>query len=271
MREFDKVFLEFPLCLLSFLDKRRLEMILSFCVVENSKKIKLFDKKTFSRIDEDLLPNDFDIDDLSGCIITISALQMKTKIQSIELAKQDHSLLHAYFFDYKNKYGEDAYCRIGKQILEETKRKIFNEKGFRFLCALSSILGKKSLFKRVTKDMLAVRMLGYKSKYVYEAELSKEKIISRGQMERIIKKLNEKELFTKFTFGNRVTFYSTKLSSDELRLAVMNSKISSERKEKVTSDKDYSLLIKAKIENLKKLKDAKTCTDRAHIRALNMH
>jgi len=195
---------------------------------------------------------------------------MKTRIVSIEQARNDYDSLRSYLFSYKLKYGEDAYCRIGKQILEETKRKVFDEKNFRFLCALSSVLGKKSLFKRVTKEILAVRMLGYKTKDICCAELVSPKILSRGQIDRLTKRISGKELFSKFTYSNRITFYSTKLNTEELRLAVMNSLVSFEKKESSTNDKDYSLLIKAKIDNMKKTKREKPCTERADIRALRM-
>lgn len=271
MREFDKIFFEFPLCLLSYQDKRYLEMIMHYFIVENSKKIKLFDKKLFSRINSELLPKDFDIEDLRGCIITISAFQLKVTLISIELAKQDHSLLQTYLFNYKSKYGDDAYCRVGKTIFEETKRKVFDESSFKFLCALSSILGKKSLFKRITKEGLAIRMLGFKTKEIYLAENCNTKIFSRGQMERLTTRLNERCFFTKFTYSNRITYYSTKLDYEELVNCIMKTKAVYIDGKMKMRDKEYTLLIKANIENFRKRKEVKTCTERAQIHSLANH
>ncbi len=242
MREFDKTFFEFPLCLLSYSSSKWIEFIISFCIVERAKKIKYLDKRKFDMKDDKYLPVDFKFNDDWSCMILEAAQEVEIAIRSIETIKVQHRETKGFVFEYEQKYGTDAFCRIGKNLCLESKAGSFDEIEFRLLCAISSIIGKRAKFKRITKEQLSYRMLGYKNMeaLVKESEVKKIRLTNK-QIDRIIRVLHAKKFFSKFTYANRQTFYSTTLNDDQLKEAVGNSKVFWEGKKLNLSDKEYTL------------------------------
>lgn len=256
MREFDSIFLEFPLCALSFPTDEKVATIISYCILKNAKRVTYFNKKMLSKISEEWIPNDFDIDDTLACMILHSALELKIRINSISEVREQYDELHNYISNFEIKFGKDAFCRIGKELINQTKEGLFEYNKFSILCAISSVLGKHALYKRITKDRISYRMLGYKSLDIYKNLNKNEKLPTRRQIERLVNILHAKEFFGKFTYARRITYYSTKLNDDELRKAVFKSKVYWEEKKNASDDQEFSDMIKLHLSNLKKRKSS---------------
>jgi hypothetical protein len=79
-------------------------------------------------------------------------------------------------------------------------------------------------------------------------------LLSDRQIGTVIEVLHAKNFFSKFTYANRQTFFSTRLSNDELYKAVKNAKIFWAKKKANLMDKQVSGEIKQEIGNLKLIK-----------------
>lgn len=252
MRTFDKIFLEFPLSCLSY-PTNKVESILAYCILKESRNIKTLYVNDVNKICDEFFPVDFDEKDKWCLLITIAAFKLKIKIKSFARIKELGSLMKIYVHNYTEKYGDDAYCRVGKDLLMDTLHKRFDYNCFAVLCAISSVLGKRSEYKRITKSKIAYRMLGYKSKEIFICENgNRVNILTKRQIERIIKKLHSKGFFGKFTYAKRITYYSTRLDDEQLRKRVLQNKLMVEKKKLVDVDNEYSILIKNQIALLRK-------------------
>jgi hypothetical protein len=269
MRTFDGKFIEFPLSCLSY-PTDKMESILAFCIMKEARKIKYLHKNNAKGINEEYFPQDFDKNDKWCLLITIAAFNLRIKIKSYARIKELGSAINIYVNNYTEKYGDDAYCRIGKNLFVDTMNKRFDYKQFTVLCAINSIIGKQSEYKRITKDKILYRMLGYKSKEIFCSEYKLDvRLLTRRQLERIINSLHEKNFFGKFTYAKRISYYSTKLDDEQLRKRVLQNKLKTEKHKLNDYDNEYSILIKNQITLLKKQHKLKMCFKGAHYGSLN--
>ena len=269
MRTFDKVFFEFPLSCLSY-QTNNLEPILAYCILKEARNIKTLYVNDVNKIGNEYFPDDFDEKDKWCLLITLAAFKLRVKVKSYLRIKELGSLVNRYVNNYVEKYGDDAYCRIGKDLFMDTLHKRFDYNCFAVLCAISSVLGKRSEYKRITKSKISYRMLGYKTKEIFICENGiRVNILTKRQIERIIKKLHSKGFFGKFTYAKRITYYSTRLDDEQLRKRVLQNKLMVEKKKLVDVDNEYSILIKNQIALLRKRHLLKGLTNGAHNGKLN--
>jgi hypothetical protein len=249
----DGVMLEFPLCCLSIPedDIDKIEMIISYCIVEHSLKVNSYIHKRIRELQR-RLPTDFEDFDESHSKIVLAADELGISISSIEKNQSNHQRVSSYIATFTEKNGKDAFCRIGKEICFETKTKKFDYSLFTILCAIQSIIGKKKLYCRITKDRVRYRMHGYKSKEVAEESMiDKSILLSDRQIGIRINTLNGKNLISKFTYAKRQTFYSTRLTDEELRERVKESKLYWAGKKASVIDKQITEEIKINLKLIK--------------------
>lgn len=227
----DGIFFEFPLCTMSFIKQRKeLDSVISYCIVTHANKLEHGSHK--ERCKE------------SAEYFGISGLSYQTRL--VKFQKLD-----SYINEYISTNGKDSYCRIGKELLFEVRDGQFDFKQFQVLCAISSILGKKKKFVRITYDRIRYAMYGYRSKSIFfnEKQLGIE-LLSDKQIKRIVDILHSKKFFSKFTYQNRQIYFSTKLEDEQLREAVKNSKIYWKKKQLQLVDRAYSSDIKSELDKL---------------------
>jgi len=224
----DKIFLEFPLCCLSYPadEKEKIGMIISYCVVEHSKKINSnIDERVEDYLDENETPSGFNKKSKTHCKILLAAEELGIILHDINHSIKKHDLIKNHISTFNFKYGNDSYCRIGKNLLFQVRDWQFPYRQFAVLCAVQSILGKKAKFKRITRDRIRFASLGFKSKQVAFQEIKNGDILLTDRKIGIaIDILHAKKFFSKFTYANRQTFFSTKLNDKGLFEAVKNSK-----------------------------------------------
>lgn len=256
----DGKLLEFPLCCLAFGDTKeeRLEHIISYSVVEYSIKIEKGVRQRVALL-EDSAPYDFDSEVESHRKLLLASDELSLKLGSINYNFKRHSTLSKFIEDYQVKYGKDAYCRVGKSLCFEVKDGRFDYKLFTVLCAIQSNIGKKKKFFRITKRNIRYRMHGYKTQKIALAEsLSPDLLLTDRQIGRRVDLLHAKKFFSKFTYAQRQTFYSTRLNDDELKQAVFDSKVYWAKKKAGNDDREYSEKIKSQLK-LIRYKKGKLC------------
>ena len=251
--EMDGVMLEFPLCCLSYPEeeKKKVGMIISYCIVEHSKKVTSFIHKRIRELEKEL-PSDFeDYDELHSKVV-LAADELAIIVSSIKRTLLNHTILNEYINDFIVTYGKDAYCRIGKKVCFETRDGTFNYSAFTVLCAIQSILGKTKQYCRIIKDRIRYRMHGYKTKSIAEQEMKDKTILlTDRQLGNRINILYGKNFFSKFTYAQRQTFYSTRLSDEQLRDKVKESKIYWAERKAGVNDKIVTSEIKTKLKIIK--------------------
>ena len=169
-REFDGIFLEFPLSSLIYVaeDKSKIGEIISWCIVNRANKLVEGSEK--ERIIE-------------------AAEYMGIVVNSTTGTQHNYRQFNNFINDY---IIGDAYCRIGKTIMFEAKDGRFDFLQFRVLCAIQSILGKKKKFARITYDRIRYAMHGYRSKTLFFETMPVVKLLTDRQLKRIVDILHSK-------------------------------------------------------------------------------
>ena len=163
----DGIFLEFPLCCLALDESKveKLSYIISYGIVNHSFKIKAEINQRAALL-EKFAPDDFDYESIEDKKLLIASHELGITLGSINSNFERYSRLTNFINDYENKYGKDAYIRIGKKLCFETRDGQFDYTLFAILSAIQSNIGKKKKFFRITKDKIRYRMHGYKTKQI---------------------------------------------------------------------------------------------------------
>lgn len=206
---FDKIFLEFPLIYLNYVgdDLNKLNELLQMQIVEAALKSTINVTMDFGKIKT----NDFEIENPVHKKIVVTAKRFNINLGSIEDAIQYWIDLKTLLYAYEDKYGKDAYCRMGKKLTEDVLNGTFGFREYKVLAAIHSILGKQKSFLRITYEQISYRALGYKRKKIAFTEGVYQGALSAHQVKRSVTKLTEKKLLTCVTYLYREKYYSTKI------------------------------------------------------------
>jgi hypothetical protein len=197
--EQDKIYFEFPLCLLSLEENfgEICNIIIAYSVLQYASEFTNISK--YSEL--------MKIGSKNFCIIfpANKSLTINRYHLSIDYAEE-----------IEMKYGKDAMCRVGKRFLFDMLKR--NEEIlFRTYCAIQSKIGKKALVKKIYREELQVRVLGYKCRQMNFQENAIGFTISLNQIDYAIKKLTQKSMVAKITVNRCRTYYSTRICGKELR------------------------------------------------------
>lgn len=211
---FDKIFLEFPLIYLRYIgdDINRLNDLLEMQVVDKALKSNFKMTMDFSKVNI----TDFDYDNSIHQKIVSTAKMMNVKLNSIERAIKYWIDLKALQFEYEDKYGKDAFCRIGKKLTEDVLNGYFGLREYKVLAAIQSILGKQKPFLRITYEQISYRMTGYKRKRIAIAESKDLHLLSPHQIKTSVIKLLRKKLLICVTYLYREKYYSVRIKRTEV-------------------------------------------------------
>lgn len=120
------------------------------------------------------------------------------------------------------------------------KLKHFDMLGF---CAIQSMIGSQP-FRRITRDQIAVRMLGFPSKSSFEldaGDVLKKAIPSQRRISRMIERLHQRGLTAVARPSKRENFFSVSLSDDLLFDAVKDFKLGSIERRYARRKRDLDL------------------------------
>lgn len=215
-KQFDKIFLEFPLIYLNYIgdDICKLNELLEMQVVDKALKSSNNITLDFSKVKI----SDFDHENPVHRKIVVTAKILNVKIDSIENAIQYWLDFKTFQISYEDKYGKDAFCRIGKKLTEDVINGYFGLREYKVLAAIQSVLGKQKSFLRITYEQISYRMHGYKRKRITQIEGKNLHVLSAHQIKTSVTKLINKKLLICVTYLFREKYYSTKIKrTDVLR------------------------------------------------------
>jgi hypothetical protein len=231
-------FFQFPLCALSFAgsERARLNNIIPFCCLEVGKK----QWQKFNQIEKDLRREQQPSGVYCTCKIVLTndahqqavagAQRLNIIIHDIRGIVSDHARLAGFIRDFERKHGADAQVRLATNFVFEAR----DNKGmsFRELAVLAAIYSKIGAAKRpvrITREEIWRRALGFKSKRVFSLEMhDRQAWITERQVRSIIERLHDRRFFARLTYARRQTYYSHRLTADQIAEAVFVQKLQPE-------------------------------------------
>jgi len=227
----------FPLCLLAQGESisERLNNIMEFAIVNEAIKIpdevweKGYCEEDFPEVKE------WDPGNLIHQKMLITAKRKRKIISDCFSVFSNYEAVSEYIDEFEIQFGNDMWTRIGVDITWDTLKGDFDYESFAILCAINGILGAKDVYKRITLERIRAAMNGYKKYSIYK-EISQSGNLPNNNISEItdrtlyrrLDKLSEMNFFRKYTYKNRLTYYSTRIGSNK-KLAETVCKLKSKR------------------------------------------
>jgi hypothetical protein len=198
-------------------------------------------------------PNDYMTGNWEHVAAMLGAREFGIKPGSVQISIGRFDALDKFRTRFESANGPDATVRIKKDLVFEARDgRGISYREFAVLCGLYSIIGAKDYPVRVTRDQVRRRMLGYKSAAVADRELAKRedgaKLLTIRQTSSTLEKLHERRFFARARANARQTYYSNRLSQEELEKKLIEGKTYSAkfRQKRIQRDAALMATIKAR-------------------------
>ena len=229
-------YFQIPLCALAFgkSDNERLNAIIHFGWVETGRKHwrKLPVEARHRFIDKqkwDYPGHDFDSGLDAHCFALYGASLMSIQLGSIRYCLARHAELQNFTNAFQKRHGSDTLVRLKSSlVLEAHAGKGITLSEVSVLAAIYSVIGRKQGPVRITQNRISWRALGYKTQAVMSAELPKRKDgaepLTDWQIRSLLDRLQARRFFARATYGRRLSYYSHRMTENQLRKAVIEMK-----------------------------------------------
>jgi hypothetical protein len=232
-------FFQFPVCALSFpaSECERLNQIVSFCCLEVGKR--RWEK--FSQREKDLRRGDslgqisrmrqMDLENEAHQQSVAGAELLEINPGGIRSLVASHHRLAEFVRKFERKHGADAQVRLAtKFVFEAREGKGMSYQELAVLAAIYSKIGVGKRPVRITREEIWRRALGFKSKRVFSLEMhDRQASITPRQIRSIIERLDGRRFFARVTYARRQSYYSHRLTADQLADAIVTGKLQRER------------------------------------------
>jgi len=206
--------------------KKLINHILDFYIIKSIK-----DKGFMDFYDK--LNNKFDIcykEFINDKFYEINKNILKVKLNNFKKVMIHYKKIIKHNKIFENSYnGRDAKIKIFINLLNDIILKnALNEKQFRILCAIYSVIGMKP-FYRIYNYEINYRANGYRSVEIYNNEMKRTKRQNVFYSNKIIRKIRIELKYRNFFdifYDKRKYFYSILLRDDKLKNAVLYRKLS---------------------------------------------
>lgn len=229
-------YFQFPICGLAYGENEtdRAGAIISYGIVSTGLKLwaDLDDEEKTQRRDGASVvekPKDFAEHRDDHMAVWIGAKAIGCTLHRMGATIQAYNELTEFRRCYELKHGTDVSVRIKRDVVFEVRDKTgmpYDE--FAFLCAIYSCIGANHGPVRIVRESMKARSMGYKSAKILGAELHNRKdgrkIPTEWQVRSTVDKLHALKWFSRCHPSRRQTYYSNKLSDDELREQVLKRK-----------------------------------------------
>ena len=231
-------FFQFPLCALSLpgLESERIDHITSFACFEAGKRE--WDRFTDieKRLRRSVAP------DADHCTCKVDLTNDKERqvvagaeflgivIRNVKGIIRNHLELARFIRGFEQRNGTDARVRIVVHwVFEARNRKGISYRELAVLAAIYSKIGAAKGPVRITREEIWRRALGFKSKRAFSVEMhDRQAWITPRQVRSIIERLHDRRFFARLTYARRQTYYSHRLTADQLAKAVFVQKLQPE-------------------------------------------
>jgi hypothetical protein len=258
-------YFQFPLCLLAYGKDvhTRLNDLISFCCVDTGKiianqtpqgeRLIVADEKA-SRMGHKF--KDYERENKNQVAALLGADLLKVEFPDVEIIVNEWECADVHRLHFEKAYGFDVKVRIATSFLWDTiKNSGMSYREFSVLCAIYSCIGSKNHPVRITREMIQSRQLGYKSHRIKEMELPARadgmRSLSLRQIGYTVDALHERGFFSRARANQRQTYYSNRLTQQELEERLVRSKTFSKRFHQIRRDNDRALMERIKQQNVK--------------------
>jgi len=158
-----------------------------------------------------------------GCEIT------NVTMHSIDARLAEHDALKEFSEDFSARHGTDPLVRLKSSFIFEVRDgNGVTARELSVLAAIYSVIGNKNGPVMITQNRIRCRALGYKSAAVMQVELTKRKDtakpLTEWELRSTLEKLTVRRFFVRSTYGCRHTYYSHRMTQDQLRKAIIERK-----------------------------------------------
>lgn len=227
--------MQFPLCSLAFGGdpKERFEHIFWYCTLETGRKLwgKLSNADCAAKLNQwenRRMPGRLGFNSARNDhrALRFGCEHMRANWPHFPSAVGFHARLAEFVSEYESRYGRDCLVRVRTELIfEALKQTGISEEELHVLIAVKSALG-DARFKRIGRETIRCRALGYKSTKVMVAELTEREDradpLSAWKLRARLETLHSRKFFARCTYGRRLTYYSTKLKDEALLAAVFD-------------------------------------------------
>ena len=236
-------YIQAPLCLLAY--PGSLYDIINGMLYIGIHRTRLFLSKNpehhYELPDNMNLPEDFDNNNREHQLLCTAAWMSGLILHSIVNDEKQIRKYQAFVDDFESEFGSDALVRHKKALcLDVRDRGALNPREFAILSAIYSCLGQSS-YKLITSDEIQRRASGCRSKEIFDTFKDRPEPYSVKQVRNTVEDLFLKGFFGRYTYQRRYTYYSHKLSEDELREKVFEMRTNPMRKKKSIKAKDAAI------------------------------
>jgi hypothetical protein len=230
-------YFQFPLCLLGAFDDthRRAESIISFSFIragyaiasqQSPAELKAFIKRVRESSDT---PKDFHASEPMHVAAMAGAIRIGVRSSNIRGSCDNYEAAMEFATAMEAKYGRDVEVRVPKNLLFEVRDKAgMTWREFSILCAVLYCVGAAQYPVRITRETIQRRALGYKSKAAMDAEFPNRKdgavALTLRQINYSLDALEERKWFARARPNARQTYYSNRLTADELEARLFSNK-----------------------------------------------
>jgi len=252
-------YFQFPLCALAFCDseRERLDEIISFAFVDAGfamfKKVAPEIRKSLG---DDLkgrqgTPADYRKHDSDHVAAMLGAREIGINVGGVAHSLATWRKLSEARNQFQAQHGRDVEVRIRSELVFEARDKNgISYREFSILCAIYSCIGAKKYPVRITREQIQRRMLGYKTQSVMQAEIGKRidgaKPLTTRQINYTLDRLDERQFFARARANKRQTYYSHRLSQEQLEEKLVAGKSYAQSFHKRRRQRDAELMARIK-------------------------
>ena len=244
-------YIQAPLCLLAY--PGSLDDIINGMLYIGIHRTRLFlsenPEQHYELPDNEHLPKDHNNTNGEHQLLCAAANMLEINTGPIAFVESEIRKYQAFVDDFESKFRNDALVRHKKALcLDVRDRGALNPREFAILSAIYSRLGQSS-YKRITSDEIQCRATGCRSKEIFDTFKDHPEPYSVKQVRNTVEDLFLKGFFGRYTYQRRYTYYSHKLSEDELIKKVFEKRTKLIRKKR--SIKAKNAAINKRLMNLK--------------------
>ena len=236
-------YIQAPLCLLAY--PGSLDDIINGMLYIGVHRIRLFLSENpehhYELPDNMNLPEDFDNNNREHQLLCTAAWMSGLILHSIVNDEKQIRKYQEFIDDFESEFGSDALVRHKTDLCIDVKdNDALNHREFAILSAIYSCLGQSS-YKLITSDEIQRRASGCRSKEIFDTFEDRPEPYSVKQVRNTVEDLFLKGFFGRYTYQRRYTYYSHKLSEDELRKKVIEKRTNRMRKKRSIKAKDAAI------------------------------
>ena len=245
-------YIQAPLCLLAY--PGSLYDIINGMLYIGIHRTRLFLSKNpeyhYELPDNEHLPKDHDNTNREHQLLCTAAWMSGLILSSMEGSEKEIREYQEFIDDFEVKFGNDALVRHKKALCIDVRdRGALNPREFAILSAIYSCLGQND-YRRITSDEIQCRATGCRSKEIFDIFKNHPEPYSMKQVRNTVEDLFLEGFFGRYTYQRRYTYYSHKLSEDELREKIFEKRTNRMRKKIFIQAKNAA--INKRLMNLKR-------------------